>query len=44
MLKELFLCKDYLVSDEGYVLGKNGKRLKPSLNHNGYQIINIIST
>ena len=42
MLKELFLCKDYLVSNEGYVLGKNGKRLKPSLNHNGYQIINIM--
>ena len=42
MLKELFLCKDYLVSDEGYVLGKNGKRLKPSLNHKGYQIINIM--
>ena len=42
MLKELFLCKDYLVSDEGYVLGKNGHKLKPSLNHKGYEIINVM--
>jgi hypothetical protein len=41
VLKELFLCKDYLVSDEGYVLSKSGKRLKPSTNPHGYQIINI---
>jgi hypothetical protein len=41
VLKELFLCKDYLVSDEGYVLGKSGKKLKPSINPRGYQIINI---
>ena len=41
MLKKLFLCEDYLVSDEGYVLGKDGRKLRPSLNHNGYEVINV---
>lgn len=41
MLKKLYLCEDYLVSDEGYVLGKNGQPLKPSINPHGYSIINI---
>lgn len=42
MFRPLYLCEDYLVCDEGYVLGKNGKKLKPSLNHSGYEIINIM--
>lgn len=43
MIKKLFCCEDYYVSDEGYVFAKNGVDiLKPSTNHNGYQIINIM--
>lgn len=42
MLKPLFCCDDYLVSDEGYVLSKRGKPLKYSLNHRGYCIIQIM--
>lgn len=41
MLKKLYLCEDYLVSDEGYVLGKHGRPLKSSINPHGYSIINI---
>ena len=41
MLKPSFLSNEYLVSDEGYVLSKRfNKPLKPSINHNGYSIIN----
>ena len=29
MLKPCFLSDEYLVSDEGFVLSKRGKRLKP---------------
>lgn len=42
MLKPLFCCEDYLVSDEGYVLSKKGKPLKHSLNHKGYCIIQVM--
>lgn len=42
MLKPSFLSNEYLVSDEGYILSKRfNKPLKPSINHNGYSIINI---
>lgn len=36
MLKPSHLSKEYLVSDDGYVLSKRGKPLKPSINHKGY--------
>lgn len=42
MLKESFLSKEYLVSDDGYVLSKRGKPLKPSINHSGYEIVNLM--
>ena len=43
MYKNLYCCDEYLVSDQGYVLSKSKKhKLKPSINHNGYQIINIM--
>lgn len=42
MVKPLFCCPDYLVDDRGFVISKRGKPLKPSLNHHGYQIINVM--
>lgn len=40
MLKPLYCCSDYLVSDEGYVLSKDGtQKLRPSVNPGGYEII-----
>ena len=42
MLKPSFLSNEYMVSDEGYVLSKNNKPLKPSINHKGYCIVNLI--
>ena len=42
MLKPCFLSDEYLVSDEGFVLSKRGKRLKPSKNHHGYYIVNLM--
>lgn len=42
MVKPLFCCSDYLVDDRGFVISKRGKPLKPSTNHKGYQIINIM--
>lgn len=42
MVKPLFCCSDYLVDDRGFVLSKRGKPLKPSINHSGYQIINVM--
>lgn len=43
MLKPSFLSDEYLVSDEGYVLGKNGTtHLKPSKNWRGYLIVNLM--
>lgn len=43
MVKPLFCCPDYLVDDGGFVLSKrSGKPLKPSTNHHGYQIINVM--
>ena len=43
MLKPCHLCSDYLVSDEGYVLKKNGKdKLKGSINRRGYKILHLM--
>lgn len=42
MLKPSHLSKEYLVSDDGYVLSKRGKPLKPSINHKGYEIVNLM--
>lgn len=42
MVKPLFCCSEYLVDDGGFVISKRGKPLKPSTNHRGYQIINIM--
>ena len=35
--------KDYTVDKDGNVYGKNGKKLKPSTNHRGYQIVNFVN-
>lgn len=43
MVKPLFCCSEYLVDDRGFVLSKRGRPLKPSINHRGYQIINIMA-
>ena len=42
MVKPLFCCSEYSVDDRGFVLSKRGKPLKPSTNHSGYQIVNIL--
>lgn len=43
MLKPLYCCEDYLVSDEGYILSKTKNTpLKYSLNHKGYCINQIM--
>jgi len=42
MIKPSFLSDEYLVCDEGYILSKRGKPLKPSINHNGYQVVNLM--
>lgn len=43
MVKPLYCCSDYLVDDRGFVLSKRGRPLKPSTNHGGYQIINVLA-
>ena len=42
MLKPSFLSNEYMVSDEGYILSKRNKPLKPSKNHNGYLLVNLM--
>lgn len=42
MIAPLFCCSEYLVDSRGFVLSKRGKPLKPSINHKGYEIINVI--
>ena len=43
MLKPLWCCEEYMISDNGFILCKNGKnKLKPSLNHSGYCIVNLM--
>lgn len=42
MLKELYCCPEYLVDDNGFVISKMGKPLKPSVNRKGYQIITVM--
>ena len=41
MVKPIFCSNEYLVDSRGFVLGKNGKPLKPSINHKGYEIVNL---
>lgn len=43
MRKHLYCSDEYIVDSDGYVLSKrNNKPLKPSINHKGYAIINIM--
>ena len=42
MLKYSYLSNEYMVSDKGYILSKKGKPLKPSKNHSGYLIVNLL--
>lgn len=43
MKKYLYCSDEYIVDSDGYVLSKrNNKPLKPSVNHKGYAIINIM--
>lgn len=43
MKKRLYCSDEYIVDSDGYVLSKrNNKPLKPSINHKGYAIINIM--
>lgn len=42
MVKELFCSSEYLVDDRGFIISKRGKPLKPSTNHSGYQIVNLM--
>lgn len=42
MIKESFLSKEYLVSDDGTIFSKRGKPLKPSINHKGYEMVNLL--
>ena len=39
---KLFCSDEYEVDDEGNVYSKRGKILKPSINHGGYCIINLM--
>ena len=42
MVKPLFCSSEYLVDDEGFVISKKGKPLKPSKNIRGYMMINVM--
>lgn len=42
MVKPIFCSNEYFVDSRGFVLGKNGKPLKPSINHKGYEIVNLM--
>jgi hypothetical protein len=43
MKREIPFAKGYEVDDLGIVYGKkNGRPLKPSINHRGYEIVNLI--
>ena len=42
MVRPLFCSSEYMVDDRGFVLSKRGKPLKPSINHDGYQIVNLM--
>lgn len=42
MLKPSFLSDEYMVSDDGIIFSKRGNPLKPSINHRGYQIVNLM--
>lgn len=38
MVKPLFCCDEYSVSDEGIIYSKRGKPMHPSKNHRGYLV------
>lgn len=38
----LYACKEYSIDTNGIIYGKNNMPLKPSINHNGYQIVNLM--
>ena len=42
MRTSVFCAPDYLVDSNGFVIGKRGTKLKPSINHRGYEIVNVI--
>ncbi len=42
MLREIFCSKEYKVSDQGYVIGKRGQKLKGSLCKKGYLIAHLM--
>ena len=43
MISALYCCDEYMVDSAGYVLSKRGnKPLKPSINHSGYAVINLM--
>lgn len=42
MIRPLFCSSEYMVDDRGFILSKRGKPLKPSINHSGYQIVNLM--
>ena len=41
MVKPIFCSNEYFVDSRGFVIGKNGNPLKPSINHKGYEIVNL---
>ena len=42
MVKPIFCSNEYLVDSRGFVIGKNGNPLKPSINHKGYEMVNLM--
>ena len=42
MVKPIFCSNEYLVDSRGFIIGKNGNPLKPSINHKGYAIVNLM--
>ena len=42
MVKPIFCSNEYLVDSRGFVIGKKGNPLKPSINHKGYEIIQLM--
>lgn len=42
MIKPTYFSEEYQVDEHGNIYGKKGRKLKPSLNPHGYQIINYM--
>lgn len=38
----LYLCDEYSIDTNGVVYSKSGRPLKPSINHKGYEIVNLM--